>query len=178
MRDWSCTSSHNTPSKIEQREFYNGILMLSQKQMWITYPCIASSRREDNSSVLRRNALDVDETGTLWLYILSSCGLSKLKLRPTTYSWRSVWRVPIMTAVSFQDTHCPTELRHITLFPSFHICIKASQTHFLLAVSKSSLALIRMDGGKESPLGLPMLLLSLLTSCRCLNYFPLRRTSN
>ena len=81
-----------------------------------------------------------------------------------------------MTAVSFQDTHCPTKLRTHYLFSVLLICIKASQTHWLLAVSKSSLALIRMDGGKESSLALPMLLLSLLTSVRCLNCFPLRRT--
>ena len=81
--------------------------------------CICSYLRELNSSVLRRSALDGAATGTLWLSILSSCGLSKLLLRPTTYSWRSVWRVPVMTAVSFQDTHWPTKWRHITLFPSF-----------------------------------------------------------
>lgn len=72
-------------------------------------------------------------------------------------------------SLSYQvKTHYP--------FSVLLICMKASQTHFLLTVSKSSLALIRMDGGKESSLALPMFFLSLLTSCRCLNYFPLRRT--
>ena len=118
-RDWSSASSHATPSKIERREFCNGILMLSQKQMCMINPCICSSWREGNSPVLRRSPLDGDVTGTLWLSILSSFGLSALLLRPTTYSWRSAWRVPSMTAVSFQDAHCPAKLRHFTLFPAF-----------------------------------------------------------
>ena len=78
MRDWSCTSSHATPSQIERREFCNGILMLSQKQMWMITPCICSSWREGNSPVLRRSALDGDGTGTMWLSILSSFGPSEL----------------------------------------------------------------------------------------------------
>lgn len=86
MRDWSCTSSHNTPSKIEQREFYNGILMLSQKQRCMTNPCIVSSWREADSPVLRRSALDGAVTGTLWLSILSFYGSLGYELRPTTGS--------------------------------------------------------------------------------------------
>ena len=63
-------------------------------------------------------------------------------------------------------------------FPVFLICMKASQTHWLLAAWESSFALMRMAGGKESSLALPMLLLSLLTSLSLSELLPSRRTSN
>lgn len=50
MQNWSCTSSHATPSEIERREFCNGILMLSQKQMWMI--TLASARLWGNSTHL------------------------------------------------------------------------------------------------------------------------------
>ena len=79
MQDWSCTSSHATPSEIERREFCNGIKDTVTKTDVDDHSCICSSLRELNSPGLRRSALDGAATGTLWLYILSPCGPSEYR---------------------------------------------------------------------------------------------------
>lgn len=111
-------ASHATPSQIERREFYNGITDTVIKTAALKKSITLPSRSGDALCRWWRRTLKLHNGNTMWLYILSSCGLSRLLLCPTTYSWRYVWRVPIMTAVPFQDTHCPIKLRHITLFPS------------------------------------------------------------
>lgn len=78
MQDWSCTSSHATPSEIERREFCNGIKDTVTKTDVDDQSCICSSLRELNSPGLRRSALDGAATGTLWLYILCSIGLQDI----------------------------------------------------------------------------------------------------
>lgn len=111
MQDWSCKSSHATPSEIERREFCNGIKDTVTKTDVYDHSCICSSLRELNPHGL----CDGAATGTLWLYILSSCGLSEYRK-----FFHFLFLCPMtVLALLLLCTILPQYSRTQSLFPAF-----------------------------------------------------------